>query len=115
MPLQAWIAIQKIEQTGSNKFKVTDMYREFNDEKKCLEQKYRDRDFSGRNVEEFIGLLSAHDRLEKDSNANSKLTVAADILKQELAINNRDDRFSLQSEAEKNNDGCFKKKGKEIN
>ncbi|MEJ1609615.1 hypothetical protein SMA13_25205, partial [Escherichia coli] len=75
---KTWIAVTgmdsytKIEQTGSNKFKVTDMYREFNDEKKCLEQKYRDRDFSGRNVEEFIGLLSAHDRLEKDSNANSK-------------------------------------------
>ncbi|MBN4656439.1 hypothetical protein H3284_10300 [Escherichia coli] len=113
---KTWIAVTgmdsytKIEQTGSNKFKVTDMYREFNDEKKCLEQKYRDRDFSGRNVEEFIGLLSAHDRLEKDSNANSKLTVAADILKQELAINNRDDRFSLQSEAEKIMMGVLKER-----
>ena len=102
---KTWIAVTgmdsytKIEQTGSNKFKVTDIYREFNGQTKCFEQKCRDRDFSGRNVEEFIGLLSAHDRLEKDS--NSKLTVAADILKQELAINNRDDRYSLQSEAEK--------------
>lgn len=113
---KTWIAVTgmdsytKIEQTGSNKFKVTDMYREFNDEKKCFEQKYRDRDFSGRNIEEFIGLLSAHDRLEKDSNANSKLTVAADILKQELAINNRDDRFSLQSEAEKIMMGVLKER-----
>ncbi|MCV5283839.1 hypothetical protein OFC15_33275, partial [Escherichia coli] len=61
-------------------------------------------------MEEFIGLLSAHDRLEKDSNANSKLTVAADILKQELAINNRDDRFSLQSEAEKIMMGVLKER-----
>ncbi|HDQ0250957.1 TPA: hypothetical protein P7Q55_003889 [Escherichia coli] len=111
---KTWIAVTgmdsytKIEQTGSNKFKVTDMYREFNDEKKCFEKKCRDRDFSGRNVEEFIGLLSAHDRLEKDS--NSKLTVAADILKQELAINNRDDRYSLQSEAEKIMMGVLKER-----
>ncbi|MGC6761852.1 hypothetical protein ACP0F0_27495, partial [Escherichia coli] len=47
---------------------------------------------------------------EKDSNANSKLTVAADILKQELAINNRDDRFSLQSEAEKIMMGVLKER-----
>ncbi|MCV5720815.1 hypothetical protein OFM97_29890, partial [Escherichia coli] len=46
--------------------------------------------------------------LEKDS--NSKLTVAADILKQELAINNRDDRYSLQSEAEKIMMGVLKER-----
>ena len=60
---KTWIAVTgmdsytKIEQTGSNKFKVTDIYREFNGQTKCFEQTCRDRDISGRNVDEFIGFL----------------------------------------------------------
>ncbi|EGI29811.1 hypothetical protein HMPREF0986_04634 [Escherichia coli 4_1_47FAA] len=87
---KTWIATTgmdsyiKIEQTGSDKFKVTDVYRELNG--KSLEKKSRDRDFSGRNVKEFIGLLSEHDVLEKYQ--LSKVTVAANALKLEVVNNN---------------------------
>ncbi|XIV04228.1 hypothetical protein AB2I62_00180 [Escherichia coli] len=87
---KTWIATTgmdsyiKIEQTGSDKFKVTDVYRELNS--KSLEKKSRDRDFSGRNVKEFIGLLSEHDVLEKYQ--LSKVTVAANALKLEVVNNN---------------------------
>lgn len=46
----------------------------------------RDRDFSGRNVKEFIGSLSEHDRLEEYQ--LSELTVAANALKLEVVNNN---------------------------
>lgn len=49
-------------------------------------KKSRDRDFSGRNVKEFIGLLSEHDVLEKYQ--LSKVTVAANTLKLEVVNNN---------------------------
>jgi len=89
---KTWIAVTgmdsytKIEQTGSNKFKVTDMYRELNNKKTCFDQKSREQDFSGRNVKEFIRLLSDHDQFEKHQ--LSELTVAANALKLEVAKNN---------------------------
>ena len=89
---KTWIAVTgmdsytKIEQTGSNKFKVTDMYRELNNKKTCFDQKSREKDFSGRNVKEFIRLLSDHDQFEKHQ--LSELTVAANALKLEVAKNN---------------------------
>ncbi|EHI3939411.1 hypothetical protein J9132_002504, partial [Shigella sonnei] len=79
---KTWIATTgmdsyiKIEQTGSDKFKVTDVYRELKGN--SLKKQSRDRDFSGRNVKEFIGLLSEHDVLEKYQ--LSKVTVAANAL-----------------------------------
>lgn len=87
---KTWIATTgmdsyiKIEQTGSDKFKVTDVYRELKGN--SLKKQSRDRDFSGRNVKEFIGLLSEHDVLEKYQ--LSKVAVAANALKQEIVNNN---------------------------
>ena len=89
---KTWIAVTgmdsytKIEQTGSNKFKVTDMYRELNNKKTCFDQKSREKDFSGRNVKEFTRLLSDNDQFEKQQ--LSELTVAANALKLEVAKNN---------------------------
>ena len=102
---KTWIAVTgmnsyiKIEQTGSNKFKVTDMYREFNDETKCFDKKCRDMDFSGRNVKEFIRLLSDHDQFEKDQ--ISELTVAANALKLEVAKNNYNMKYSFDRQTER--------------
>lgn len=97
---KTWIATTgmdsyiKIEQTGSDKFKVTDVYREFNNKSKCLEKCSRDRDFSGRNVKEFIGSLSEHDRLEEYQ--LSELTVAANALKLEVVNNNYEKNYFTQ-------------------
>ena len=102
---KTWIAVTgmdsyiKIEQTGSNKFKVTDMYREFNDETKCFDKKCRDMDFSGRNVKEFIRLLSDHDQFEKDQ--ISELTVAANALKMDVAKNNYNMNYSFDRQTER--------------
>ncbi len=81
----------KIEQTGSDKFKVTDVYRELKGN--SLKKQSRDRDFSGRNVKEFIGLLSEHDVLEKYQ--LSKVTVAANALKLEVVNNNSENKRSF--------------------
>ncbi len=97
---KTWIATTgmdsyiKIEQAGSDKFKVTDVYREFNNKSKYLEKCSRDRDFSGRNVKEFIGLLSEHDRLEEYQ--LSELTVAANALKLEFVNNNYEKNYFTQ-------------------
>ncbi|HDX6504402.1 TPA: hypothetical protein RPR69_004373, partial [Escherichia coli] len=94
---KTWIATTgmdsyiKIEQTGSDKFKVTDVYRE--SKGNSLKKQSRDRDFSGRNVKEFIGLLSEHDVLEKYQ--LSKVTVAANVLKQEIVNNNSESKCSF--------------------
>ncbi|EEW1636320.1 hypothetical protein C4A50_00689 [Escherichia coli] len=94
---KTWIATTgmdsyiKIEQTGSDKFKVTDVYRELKGN--SLKKQSRDRDFSGRNVKEFIGLLSEHDVLEKYQ--LSKVTVAANALKQEIVNNNSEIKCSF--------------------
>lgn len=94
---KTWIATTgmdsyiKIEQTGSDKFKVTDVYRELKGN--SLKKQSRDRDFSGRNVKEFIGLLSEHDALEKYQ--LSKVTVAANALKQEIVNNNSESKCSF--------------------
>ncbi|EFB4540964.1 hypothetical protein CWP48_005170, partial [Escherichia coli] len=89
----------KIDQTGSNKFKITDLYREFNGETKCYDKKCRDMDFSGRNVKEFIRLLSDHDQFEKDQ--ISELTVAANALKLEVAKNNYNMKYSFDTQTER--------------
>ncbi len=102
---KTWIAVTgmnsyiKIEQTGSNKFKITDLYREFNGETKCYDKKCRDMDFSGRNVKEFIRLLSDHDQFEKDQ--ISELTVAANALKLEVAKNNYNMKYSFDTQTER--------------
>ncbi len=94
---KTWIATTgmdsyiKIEQTGSDKFKVTDVYRELKGN--SLKKQSRDRDFSGRNVKEFIGLLSEHDVLEKYQ--LSKVTVAANALKLEVVNNNSENKRSF--------------------
>lgn len=58
-----------------------------------MKKQSRDRDFSGRNVKEFIGLLSEHDVLEKYQ--LSKVTVAANALKQEIVNNNSEIKCSF--------------------
>lgn len=94
---KTWIATTgmdsyiKIEQTGSDKFKVTDVYRELKGN--SLKKESRDRDFSGRNVKEFIGLLSEHDVLEKYQLSN--VTVAANALKLEVVNNNSENKRSF--------------------
>ena len=94
---KTWIAVTgmnsyiKIEQTGSDKFKITDVYRELKGN--SLKKQSRDRDFSGRNVKEFIGLLSEHDVLEKYQ--LSKVTVAANALKLEVVNNNSENKRSF--------------------
>ncbi|MGT6106280.1 hypothetical protein ACWA3Y_18205 [Escherichia coli] len=74
-----------IEQTGSNKFTVTERCRENNGNSNQLKNNTRVRIFSGRNVEEFIQLLSQHDKLEREQ--FSELTIAANALKKELVSN----------------------------
>ncbi|EFA4075280.1 TPA: hypothetical protein ACP629_004146 [Escherichia coli] len=100
---KTWIATTgmdsyiKIEQTGSDKFKVTDVYRELKGN--SLNKESRDWDFSGRNVKEFIGLLSEHDVLEKYQ--LSKVTAAANALKLEVVNNNfKNKRSSGVTDAE---------------
>ncbi|HBB7997442.1 TPA: hypothetical protein KAC72_005509, partial [Escherichia coli] len=94
---KTWIATTgmdsyiKIEQTGSDKFKVTDVYRELKGN--SLKKESRDRDFSGRNVKEFIGLLSEHDVLEKYQLSN--VTVAANALTLEVVNNNSENKRSF--------------------
>ncbi|PSX97676.1 hypothetical protein C7U74_28540, partial [Escherichia coli] len=56
-------------------------------------------DFSGRNVKEFIRLLSDHDQFEKDQ--ISELTVAANALKLEVAKNNYNMKYSFDTQTER--------------
>ncbi|MGS0066382.1 hypothetical protein ACUOJY_29945, partial [Escherichia coli] len=56
-------------------------------------------DFSGRNVKEFIRLLSDHDQFEKDQ--ISELTVAANALKLEVAKNNYNMKYSFDRQTER--------------
>lgn len=90
-----WIAVTglnsyvKIEELGSDRFKETQLYREFHKKKNGETEsiKHEDvREFSGSNAQEFLQLLSQHDQQEREQ--ISELTVAANALKLEVAKNN---------------------------
>ncbi|EFK1741955.1 hypothetical protein MPJ19_003990 [Escherichia coli] len=79
----------KIEQLGSDRFKETQLYREFHKKKNGETESIKHeevREFLGTHAQEFLQLLSQHDQQEREQ--ISELTVAANALKLEVAKNN---------------------------